>query len=605
MCGIIGAAGPEDSNIVPILLRGLKRLEYRGYDSVGLAVLNRDGLVVRKGAGRIEEVARRAGFHELRGSVGIGHTRWATHGGPSDENAHPHVDCRGRIAVVHNGIIRNHSRLRAALEARGHVFRSQTDTEVVAHLLEEEAAKQRSFYESFKRVLGMLEGSFALAVLYAGEPGKIFFARKESPLVLGVSAGTMYLASDIPAFLEYTSRVIVLRDGEAGWITSDRAYVEEWSTGRKIDLASRIRVVPWTADMAAKSGYPHFMLKEIHEQPGALRNTYYGLLGDESLRRAAGLLASAEHVFVAASGTSFHASLFFELMLGRLAGIPAYTVVSSEYRRLEGVVGKRDVLVAVSQSGETMDTLKAVRLAKRSGARAVALANVVDSAIPRESDLALYTRAGPEIGVAATKTFLTQLLALTMLASETGVFSGRLTESEGRELVESLASAPSLAMRSLSSTEGLARELAGWLSSKHSMYVLSRGLGVPLAMEAALKIKEITYIHAEAYPAGESKHGPIALVEEGFPVLILAVPGLEEELEGNASEMRARGAKVIAVGGKKVIQADLMIEVPGAEAMLIPYTHMPPLQMLAYYTAVKLGRDPDKPRNLAKTVTVE
>jgi len=607
MCGIIGIAGPEGSDVVPMLVQGLKRLEYRGYDSVGIAVVSDGRIVVRKGAGKIDEVARVKGFPELHGSVGVGHTRWATHGRPSDENAHPHLDCRGRIAVVHNGIIRNYSELRERLEARGHVFASETDTEIIAHLVEDELRGSESFMEAFRRALARLEGSFAVALLYAAEPRRIFFARMESPLVLGLSSNTNYLASDIPAFLDYTDRVIVLRDGEMGWITSSQVYIEDWRSGRSVEASGRLRRIPWTAEMAAKSGYPHFMLKEIYEQPAALRNSFRGLAGDESLLKAAEIMASADRIFVAAAGTSFHAGLFFDHVLGRLAGRIAYTLVSSEYHRLEGVVRRGDVLLAISQSGETIDTLKAARLALSRGARVVALSNVIDSAIPRESSIAIYTRAGPEIGVAATKTFLTQVLALTMLAARIGVASGRLDEGGAKNIYQALFKASSLVRRTITATEGVVRELANWLAGKHSAYMLSRGIGVPLSMEAALKVKEIAYIHAEAYPAGESKHGPIALVENGFPVFILSEPGLEEELEGNAAEMKARGAKVIVVSGtsKPSRHLDLQIRVPEAEEFMTPYTHIPPMQLLAYYTAIKLGYDPDKPRNLAKTVTVE
>ncbi len=607
MCGIIGVAA-QKGNVVPLIIGGLKRLEYRGYDSAGIAVVSGSTVSVRKGAGKIEHVVVAKGFEELNGSTGIGHTRWATHGAPNDINAHPHTDCTGSIAVVHNGIIKNYAELKEELVARGHRFSSETDTEVIAHLIEEELRRQGSFHHAFQEAVKRLEGSFAIAVLYSGEPDRIYFAKKDSPLVVGLGRGANFLASDIPAFLEHTRRVIVLRDGEAGWITSQEVHIENVYTGESVDVPGRVRTISWSPSMAAKGGYPHFMLKEIHEQPRALRDTFYGLSSDESLAKAAELLAGAERIYVTAAGTSFHAGLLFDYYMLRLAGRTVRAFIASEYEWFKGVPGRGDVLLAISQSGETMDTLKAVRLFKEHGARVIALSNVYESAIPRESGIAIYTRAGPEIGVAASKTFLTQALALLLLAGHAARISGRITRDEMAEIMSAASKASRLAQRAISVSEGVVRTVAKWFSKKGNAYILSRGIGVPIAMEGALKVKEISYIHAEAYPAGESKHGPIALIEPGFPVFFLLVDQHLKELKGNVMEMKARGATVVAVGPPRseiLSESDIHIPAPEAPPLLEPFTLTPPLQLLAYYTAVSLGYNPDKPRNLAKTVTVE
>ncbi|MCD6301001.1 MAG: glutamine--fructose-6-phosphate transaminase (isomerizing) [Staphylothermus sp.] len=612
MCGIIGiVVANKNTQYSPgtMVYRGLLRLEYRGYDSAGVASICDNKLVVLKGKGRIIDLERKLGFSKICGSTVIGHTRWATHGAPSDINAHPHTDCSNRFAVVHNGIIQNYLDLKKSLISKGHVFRSDTDTEVVAHLVEDYYNVLNSVYDSFKQAVKLLEGSYALLLISIHEPDKIFFAKKDSPLIIGLGNGFNVLASDIPALLEYTKRIITVRDGWIGYISGNSVYIEDFD-GNIIDWSKYVRIINWSIGDAVKAGYPHYMLKEIHEQPRALKDTFYGVSKDENIARVVDLILDAEKVFITGAGTSFHASYYFALASNILAGVMVYPFIASEFESYAPVVSDRDLLIVVSQSGETMDALKALRAFKERGAKIVAVSNVVDSAIPRESDIAIYTRAGPEIGVAATKTFTTQTLALAWVAVALARSSGRIGEGEVREYFDILGNASKLASETISITEYAAKRLSEWLHRVNSAYYLSRWIGVPVAMEGALKLKEIAYIHAESYPAGESKHGPIALVEEDFPV-IFVVPNNEEVeklLLGNIKEMKARGAVIIGVAPEEsslIDEMDYVFTVPRTHWLLTPITHTPPQQLLAYYTAVRKGYDPDKPRNLAKTVTVE
>jgi glucosamine--fructose-6-phosphate aminotransferase (isomerizing) len=585
----------------------LLNLEYRGYDSVGFAVYSSGRLVVRKSRGKILEVERKLGFDELDGFVAIGHTRWATHGEPSDSNAHPHVDCGGRVAVVHNGIIHNYLELREYLRGRGHVFRSETDTEVVPHLLEELLSRGYTTLDALRELARTLRGAYALAIVVSGEPDRIYFIRNVSPLVIGLLEGAVFLASDIPAFLRYTNRVVVLEDGDFGYVSPSGVYVENVVKG-VVDWRGRLRVVDWTPDMVAKGGYPHFMLKEIHEQPTALRNTLASI--PPEVGEAVKDVARAGRVFLAACGTSYHAALVGEYLLNTLCGLSATAFVASEYLRYRKVFREGDVLIAISQSGETIDTLMAVREARRRGARVIAVANVLYSAIPRESDAAIYTRAGPEIAVAATKTFTAQLVALLYLATEVARVLGSEDPGYLDLLRREMTSLPELAGEVIHVHEARIRRLAERMRGKVSAYYLGRGIGVPVSMEGALKLKEVAYIHAEAYPAGESKHGPIALVEEDFPVLFAVFDDeFRDLLLGNVEEMRARRAFTVGLvprGYQDIARRfDFTVEMP----RLTPYTaavlYSIPYQLLAYYTSVAKGLDPDKPRNLAKTVTVE
>lgn len=613
MCGIVGVvADPEIiGNTAPMLVRGLRRLEYRGYDSAGFALIECSSyrLLVFKDKGRINDVVESYNVDKHCAVSGIAHTRWATHGEPSTVNAHPHVDCGGEIAVVHNGIIKNFAELRQLLEEKGHVFRSETDTEVVAHLLEEYLRNGNSMWEAFKRLVRVIEGAYAIAVIYSREPHRIYFARKVSPLVIGLGEGFMMVASDIPSMLQYTKRFVALNDGEYGYIEPYRLYLEK--DGHAVEWRHRVMTITWSIEDAEKGGYPHYMLKEIMEQPRVLFETYTGLASSRELENAAKLLSNAEKIFVTGAGTSYHAGLVFAYYMARIAKRPVIPFISSEYLAYQDMDHSNSVLVAISQSGETIDTLQAVRSFKSSGGRVIAVSNVIGSTIPREADVTVYTRAGPEIGVAATKTFLTQVLALTGMALTLAQYNGSMTQDEYRKTMDTLKNAGHASSAGIDRSIRAVELLASSLRSKDNIYVLGRGLGVALAYEAALKIKEVSYIHAEAYPAGESKHGPIALVEDGFPVIFVGVPPreeLHEKLQSNVMEMKARGASTIVVGvsGYNDLKGvDFYIDVGDYDEILAPYAVVPPFQLLAYKLAVMLNRDPDKPRNLAKTVTVE
>ena len=617
-CGIVGVVAKEGALRKPlgrVIRESLKKLEYRGYDSVGFAILTRDGrLVVRKSRGMIDNVSAKLGFDSFDGLVGIGHTRWATHGRPSDANAHPHVDCSGTIAVVHNGIIENYEEIRTELIRLGHRFTSDTDTEVIPHLMEEFKRQGASPYEAFKKTVSRLKGAYALAVIDASTPDRIYFARSTSPLVVGLGNSANFLASDIPAFLEFTRRVIVLRDGEVGYVTADDVVVEyrpKAGSGETlwvpINLASRVRVVEWTAEMAMKGGYPHFMLKEIHEQPNALSSTLAGI--EDQVADVVKALSRAESVVIVGAGTSFHASYLGSLLMSNLARKRSVAVISSEARWHLKSLGEGDAVIAVSQSGETIDTLLAVREAKSVGALTIALSNVVDSAIPRESHMAIYTRAGPEIGVAATKTFTTQVAVLSYLAVKVAERVGAISGYEASEYVTALRRVPETAAAIIAMHEAKARAVARRMAERTNAFYLGRGYSLPIAMEGALKLKEIAYVHAEAYPAGESKHGPIALVEESFPVLFTAVGRSDGEMiRSNIEEMKARLAWTLAVAPQSlsdVLRAvDVAFKMPDLPEVAAVVTYVIPYQLIAYYTAVRKGHDPDKPRNLAKTVTV-
>ncbi|NOZ88306.1 MAG: glutamine--fructose-6-phosphate transaminase (isomerizing) [Crenarchaeota archaeon] len=612
MCGIIGVtADPEVyGNVVPRLVEGLKLLEYRGYDSAGFALVEcgTGRLVVLKDKGRIDDIVEKYRVTGYCAATGIAHTRWATHGAPSRVNAHPHMDCSGRIAVVHNGIIKNFAELRAMLEERGHRFQSETDTEVIAHLFEEYLRQGLEPLDAFRRLVSVVEGAYAIALIHLGEPSRIYFARNVSPLIIGLGNGFNAVSSDIPSLLPLTRRVLALRDGEYGFIEPYKVYIEY--RGRPVAWSERVTHVAWSVEAASKGGYPHYMLKEIMEQPRVLYETYMGLLSSDEVQRAASLIASAGRVFITGAGTSYHAGLVFAYYMATVAGTPVYAFIASEHETYANLFDSDTVLIAVSQSGETIDTLQALRAARKRGSKIIAVSNVVASTIPRESDVAIYTRAGPEIGVAATKTFLTQVLALTLLSLEVARLRGAVSESMYSESVKRLADSGRKAGEGLERSSRQVERLVGLLKEVKSMYILGRGLGVPLALEAALKVKEVSYIHAEAYPAGESKHGPIALVEEGFPVIFIGADDgdMRDRLQSNVMEMKARGAYTVVVGsnaysGMKGV--DMYIGLGAFDELTAPYAVIPPLQLLAYKLAVALGRDPDKPRNLAKTVTVE
>ena len=612
MCGIVGYVG--ERNATEVIVDGLKRLEYRGYDSAGLAVLDGTGLVIRRSPGRIGNLEARLEQEPVAGRIGLGHTRWATHGRPSEANSHPHADCTGDLVVVHNGIIENYATLKERLLAEGHRFRSETDTEVIAHLLEEQLRAGHDLREACRATVAELRGAYAIAALSSAHPDEMVAAKLGGgSVVVGLGRNETYLASDIPALLPYTRDVVILEDGEAARIT--RAGLELTTLdGRRVERApSRI---DWDATMAQKGGYKHFMLKEIHEQPRAVADTLRGrLLVDGaavSLPEAhldAGLANRLERVVIVACGTSYHAGLVGRFMIERLAGLPAEVDIASEFRYRDLVLDHRTLVVAISQSGETADTLGAVKAARARQAPVVAITNVVGSAIAREATGVVYTHAGPEIGVASTKTFTTTIAACYLLALALGEQRGYLSDADARKRAEEILEAPRFIEAALA-VDGDVAALARDLARYPNFLYLGRGLHYPLALEGALKLKEISYIHAEGYAAGEMKHGPIALIDENMPVVAL-VPrdGTYERMMGNLQEVRARDGRVIAIchpGDHEASQlADAAVTVPAAPDLVAPLVSAVPLQLLAYHVAALRGLDVDQPRNLAKSVTVE
>ncbi|BFI76296.1 glutamine--fructose-6-phosphate aminotransferase [Sulfurisphaera ohwakuensis] len=589
VCGIIGIVSLRESKkLAEMTVSALKRLEYRGYDSVGVASISSNGLEIRKAKGKVEEVVLQKKIEEMEGYVFLGHTRWATHGPPTDYNAHPHTDCNGNIAIVHNGTIKNYKELREELESLGHKFKSETDTEVIPHLIEEFMKRGMDPFQAFKSAIKSLEGSYAVLAVINGER-RIFFAKKDNPLIIGLGEGQNFIASDIPAFLPYTKRILVIRDDELGFVTPETVYLED-KDGNVVNIKERIRIVDWDIETASKEGYPHFMIKEIHESPRAVKDTIDSLMSDIDLvEKVIEEIKNAERVIVIGAGTSYHAGLYFSIELNRL-GINSLPIIASEYYNVRSKKG--DLVFAISQSGETIDVLQGIRMMRNSGAKIISLTNVIESAIARESDYKIYMRAGPEIGVAATKTFTTQLASILFILSVLK-----------KENLKKMEKAPDIVRDTISQVEGLTKKIGEELAKKSNIYYLGRGLSLPLAMEGALKIKEIAYVHAEAYPAGESKHGPISLVEKGFPVVIINDGELTELLQNNLMEMKARGAKIYAISvNKKMKDADVEIEL---QSEIPALSIAPVIQLIAYYAAVTKGYDPDKPRNLAKTVTVE
>ena len=611
MCGIVGYVGGRSA--ANLLISGLRKLEYRGYDSAGIAVRSDAGEVqILRCRGKLDNLAALVAKAPPEGRVGIGHTRWATHGKPSDENAHPHHH-RG-VAVVHNGIIENHLALREELRARGHTFRSETDTELFAHLIANAETEQpkSGLLGAVRAVLTRVHGTYALAVVSERAPGEIVVTKNASPLVLGVGQGEQFVASDVPAMLAETREVIFMEEGEIARLTRER--IELFGP----DGAPRTRTpkhVDWTPLMAEKGGHKHFMHKEIHEQPTAVADTLRGRIlhaeGDVGidLPISPAEAKSLNKIFLLACGTSHHAALVGKIYLETLAKVPVEVDLASEFRHRDPLVPPQTLAIAVSQSGETLDTLAALREAKARGAKTLAVCNVIDSAIPRESDGTLYTQAGPEIGVASTKCFTTQLAALFLLAVRLGRLRGTLDVAQGQALLAELLRIPSQLEQLLKHEPAIA-EIARRTHQARDFLFLGRGPQFPVALEGALKLKEISYIHAEGYAAGEMKHGPIALIDEGLPVVVLATPGPGyEKILGNIEEVRARGGRVIAVhveGDARVPKLGVeTIAVPVTSPLLLPILSVLPLQLLAYHVADQRGTDVDQPRNLAKSVTVE
>ncbi|MFX1509728.1 MAG: glutamine--fructose-6-phosphate transaminase (isomerizing) [Promethearchaeota archaeon] len=609
MCGIIGAIHLTGS-VSSILRQSLKRLEYRGYDSSGIATASKGTLFIKKDKGKIDDIHRRLNFDNLPGSIGIGHTRWATHGPPSKVNAHPHVDCNNQIAVVHNGIIDNYQELREGLISNGHHFRSQTDTEVIPHLIEDALSETKNLGKAVAQIIPKLEGSYAIVVLTSN--GKeLICGRNESPLVVGLGSQGVYCASDVPAFLPMTQKTIVLEENEFAHLTSKGVMVsrlDESGALAQLPLRQPI-IVDWTIDMAQKGGYPHFMLKEIHEQPRALSDTLR--IRQVDLEAFAEILNNHRNIITLAAGTSFHATLAAKYMFSQIANRLVHGIIASEGSdTVANSLGDETAVLAVTQSGETIDTIHAVKHLKKHGAKILAITNTVGSSITRLSDSVLYTQAGPEIGVAATKTFATQLATLALLSTSLGVMTGAQTKKESKELQGALNQFPNLIQSVIRNQESMIKETAQEYITKSNFFFLGRGINTPTAMEGALKIKEIAYVHAEGYPAGESKHGPIALVESGFPVVFVAPNDTtRRHLEGNIMEMKARGAQIITLCSEDdqelITLSDHAITLPMLPSFFFsPISYVVPLQLLAYYAAILRGHNPDQPRNLAKAVTV-
>jgi len=609
MCGIFGCIMTE-GNAAPIIHASLKRLEYRGYDSVGIATIDNGKICIKKDQGKIDEVHRILNLDDLPGNIGIGHTRWATHGAPLKVNAHPHTDCSGQIVVVHNGIIENFSELKLELESRGHVFRSRTDTEVIAHLIEENLKKDPSLSlaDAVLDAAKKLDGSYALAVISTKEPDKIVCARNESPLVLGVSENAVCCASDIPAFLPITNKAVLINDGELV-ILSPAGYEI-----RKIQDSSVVtrepKIIDWTPEMAVKQGYPHFMLKEIHEQPATLRNTLR--LQEHYLDLISTFLDRAHEVFIVACGTAHHACLAASYMFSKLAFLPTYPVIASEFAEQHGKsVNIDSTILAVSQSGETADTLAAVTCSQQRAATILGLTNTIGSTLTRVSRVYIGQQSGPEIGVAATKTFTSQLSVLAQLALRLSKKRGKVSQDEMDYLAERLEKLPDIVKTIIETQEEKVKQIANKYRDAKIFFFLGRGISTATAYEGRLKLMEIAYVPSIAFPAGESKHGPISLIEPGFPVVFICPKdGSHKTLIGNIMEMKARGASIIAIveEGDEEIKAlsDDYVEVPkGIPEVLSPIPFVIPLQLLAYYMALEKGQNPDTPRNLAKSVTVK
>ncbi len=609
MCGIVGYVGPK--GCVDLLVDGLRRLEYRGYDSAGLAIHDGKEIKVLRSVGKLGNLVNALKERPLQGSPGIGHTRWATHGRPSETNAHPHV--AGPIALVHNGIIENHLHLKRQLVEQGVKFSSDTDTEIIAHLVEREARSGHKLLEAVRRALAVVEGAYAVAVLHRDEPDRIVIAKNSSPLVIGLGDGETFCASDIPAILPYTRNMLLLEEGEIALLTAGGAEITTLK-GDKVERKSK--TITWNAAQAEKSGYKHFMLKEIHEQPRAIEDTMRGRIDLEKwdvIESEIGVdeatAVGLKRVYFLACGTSFHASLFGRYLVETLACVPSTCELASEFVIRDPVIGEGDLVVAVSQSGETIDTLAAVRVAKERGAKVLALTNVLDSAIPRTAHGSLYTHAGPEIGVASTKCFTAQLAAMTLLAVYLGRRREALSIDRAREVLQGMLEVPHR-MREVLAQDDTLRDLARKYQHAKSFLFLGRGVSFPIAVEGALKLKEISYIHAEGYAAGEMKHGPIALIDENMPVVVVMPRDRTyEKVLSNLQEVKAREGRILALatrGDQEVgAIADHVFYLPKMDALLSPFATSLPLQLLAYYVADFKGTDVDQPRNLAKTVTVE
>ncbi|MBI1997901.1 MAG: glutamine--fructose-6-phosphate transaminase (isomerizing) [Deltaproteobacteria bacterium] len=609
MCGIVGYIGKREA--APLILESLRKLEYRGYDSAGIAVLDDGRVTIRRCEGKLNNLETLLNRQPVSGAVGIGHTRWATHGRPSETNAHPHR--AGDVVVVHNGIIENYLELKEQLSKRGTQFSSETDTEIVAHLVSEKIERGMDFLEAVRRTLREIRGSYALLFLNRRDPRRLIVAKNSTPIVIGWGEGETFIASDIPALLDYTRKVTFLEDGELGEVTLGSYRLFD-ARGKIVHRP--VKEITWDAVAAQKGGFAHFMLKEIHDQPRALADTFRGRISLkdgqvslEDIHLKAREVKQIQRIHLVACGTAWHACLVGKFMLEEIAGIPAEVDYGSEFRYRSPLMDPKSILLMVSQSGETADTLAATEIARAKKAKILSICNVIDSSIPRKSHGVLYTHAGPEISVASTKAFTTQLTALYLLAVALGRLNGKLKQAGARKLLRDLMHLPHWIEETLK-IESEVKELARELMHYGDFLYLGRGVNYPIALEGALKLKEISYIHAEGYPAGEMKHGPIALIDETMPVVVLAPRDRYfEKTMGNLKEVEARGGKVIVLtddaksGG--AILAHRVLTLPKASHYLTPVVMTIPLQLLAYYIAVQRGTDVDQPRNLAKSVTVE
>jgi len=608
MCGIIGYIGMRGAT--PLLLEGLKRMEYRGYDSAGVAVMNGAGVETRKAAGKISQLERALAASPVEGDLGIGHTRWATHGVPNECNAHPHIDCKGEIAVVHNGIIENSGTLKKELIARGHKFVSETDTEVIAHLIEE--AFDGNLEDAVIEALWQIEGTYGIAVVSSRDKNKIVAARKGSPLLIGLGDGEYYVASDVSAILAQTREVVYLDDGDVAILTREGYTI---LNQRAQQLERGVSKIDWNLDQIERGGFDHFMLKEIFEQPATVENCMRGrLLPDQGTSKLGGLnmtdeeLLKFDNILITACGTSWHSALIGEHMLESLARIPVEVEYASEFRYRNPVVTDKTLCIVISQSGETADTLAAMREAKSRGARTYGIVNVVGSTIARESDGGIYVHAGPEIGVASTKAFTSQVIALLLFTLKLARLRN-LSMVDGKEIIEEMQRLPAKIQKVLDRAPEVEKIAEEFKNAQNFLY-LGRGYSFPTALEGALKLKEISYIHAEGYPAAEMKHGPIALIDEKMPVVFVTPhDAVFDKVVSNVQEVKARGGRVIAITTREeeslAGKLDYEFRIPQTKDMLTPVLASVPLQLLAYYIAVKRGANVDQPRNLAKSVTVE
>ncbi len=608
MCGIVGYVGNGDAS--KFLIDGLRRLEYRGYDSAGIAVYEDGKIQIEKKQGRLANLEAVLKDHPLHGHIGIGHTRWATHGQPSDRNAHPHGDCHNHFVIVHNGIIENYMALKKELIAKGHVFKSDTDTEVVAHLAEE--LDDGDFFSTVRKVLARIEGSYSLVFMDSSDPDTIICTKKDNPLIIGLGEHENFIASDIPAVINHTRRIYILNDLEMAIVKKDSV---ELFDGEGKNIQKEVQEVKWSAEAAEKGGYPHFMLKEIYEQPKAVRDTVQihlnkdGSVNFDDLGWTKECLDNIDHILITACGTAYHAGLVAKHYIERFVKIPVSVEIASEYRYSRPLTTNRTLCIVVSQSGETIDTLAALKEAKRLGAKSLAVTNSIGSSIAREADSVIYTLAGPEIAVASTKAYTTQLVALLLLALYMGQLKGTIHMELIQKITQGLKELPKQIEKVLGEKDHMA-DVADRLIKAHDIFYLGRSIDYAIAMEGALKLKEVSYIHAESYAAGELKHGTLALISPDTPVIAVATQDdVSAKMYSNIQEVRARGAEVLGIGyddDKELSKYTTeVVRIPRVDFFIAPILSVIPMQLLAYYTSIKRGNDVDKPRNLAKSVTVE